>query len=52
MHFCEDPFDVLRAYPLVNSDGEITEFAEVEAVGDVRNYKINLSRTNCILEQS
>ena len=39
MHFCEDPFDVLNAYPLVNSDGEITEFAEVEAVGDVRNYK-------------
>jgi hypothetical protein len=39
MHFCEDPFDVLRAYPLVNSDGEITEFAEVEAVGDVLNYK-------------
>ena len=45
MHFCEDPFDVLRAYPLVNSDGEITEFAEVEAVGDVRNYK-NQSITN------
>ena len=40
MHFCEDPFDVLRAYPLVNSDGEITEFAEVEAVGDVRNYEM------------
>ena len=39
MHFCEDPFDVLSAYPLVNSDGEITEFAEVEAVGDVRNYE-------------
>ena len=39
MHFCEDPFDVLRAYPLVNSDGEITEFAEVESVGDVRNYE-------------
>ena len=45
MHFCEDPFDVFRAYPLVNSDGEITEFAEVEAVGDVRNYK-NQSITN------
>ena len=45
MHFCEDPFDVLRAYPLVNSDGEITEFAEVEAVGDVLNYK-NQSITN------
>lgn len=40
MHFCEDPFDVLRAYPLVDSDGEITEFAEVEAVGDVRNYEM------------
>ena len=39
MHFCEDPFDVLRAYPLVNSDGKMTEFAEVEAVGDVRNYE-------------
>ena len=45
MHFCEDPFDVLRAYPLVNSDGEITEFAEVEAVGDVRNCG-NQSITN------
>ena len=38
MHFCEDPFDILGRYPLFNSDGEITEIAEVEAVGDVRNF--------------
>lgn len=35
MHFCENPFDVLNYYPLVNSDGEFSEFAEVEALGDV-----------------
>ena len=35
MHFCKEPFDVLNYYPLVNEDGEITEFAEVEAVGDI-----------------
>ena len=45
MHFCEDPFDILGRYPLFNSDGEITEIAEVEAVGDVRNYG-NQSITN------
>ena len=45
MHFCEDPFDILWRYPLFNSDGEITEIAEVEAVGDVRNYG-NQSITN------
>ena len=45
MHFYEDPFDILGRYPLFNSDGEITEIAEVEAVGDVRNYG-NQSITN------
>ena len=35
MHFCKDPFDVLNYYPLVNEDGNISEFSEVEAVGDV-----------------
>ena len=45
MHFCEDPFDILGRYPLFNSDGEITEIAEVEAVGDVRNCG-NQSITN------
>ena len=35
MHFCENPFNVLNYYPLVDENGEITEFAEVEAVGDI-----------------
>ena len=35
MHFCKDPFDVLNYYPLVDEDGNISEFSEVEAVGDV-----------------
>lgn len=32
MHYCENPFDVLNYYPLVNDDGEISEFAEVESL--------------------
>ena len=35
MHFCKDPFDVLNYYPLVDEDGNISEFSEVEAVGYV-----------------
>ena len=35
MHFCENPFDVLNYYPLVDENGDISDFAEVEAVGDV-----------------
>ena len=34
MHFCKEPLDVLDHYPLVNDDGEITEFAEVEALDE------------------
>ena len=34
MHFCKEPLDVLKHYPLVNVDGEITEFAEVEALDE------------------
>ena len=45
MHFCKEPFDVLNYYPLVNEDGEITEFAEVEAVGDIYEYN-DKSATN------
>ena len=45
MHFCENPFDVLDYYPLVDSDGEMSEFAEVETLGDV--YKTeNKSASN------
>ena len=32
MHYCENPFDVLNYYPLVNDDGELSEFAEVESL--------------------
>ena len=35
MHFCENPFDVLNYYPLVDDNGDISDFAEVEAVGDI-----------------
>ena len=32
MHFCKNPIDVLDYYPLVDENGDFTEFAEVEAV--------------------
>ena len=32
MHFCKRPLDVLAYYPLVDEDGNMTEFAEVEAL--------------------
>ena len=32
MHFCENPFDVLDHYDLVNGNGEFNDFAEVEAL--------------------
>ena len=32
IHFCENPFDVLDHYPLVNDNGEFPDFAEVEAL--------------------
>ena len=35
MHFCEDPFEVLNYYPLVNDDGTENEFAKVEALDEV-----------------
>jgi hypothetical protein len=36
MHYCENPFDVLDYYPLVNDDGTFNEYAEVEPVGTVK----------------
>lgn len=36
MHFCKNPFDVLDYYDLVNSDGSFNDFAEVEALADVK----------------
>nr|DAH99453.1 MAG TPA: hypothetical protein [Caudoviricetes sp.] len=35
MHYCENPFDVLNYYPLVDDKGDMTEFAEVEPLGKV-----------------
>ena len=32
MHFCKNPLDVFEYYPLVDKKGNITEFAEVEAL--------------------
>ena len=32
MHFCKDPIDVLDCYPLVDENGDFSEFAEVEAL--------------------
>ena len=34
MHFCKKPLDVLDYYPLVNENGEMSEFAEVEALDE------------------
>jgi hypothetical protein len=34
MHFCANPFDVLDYYGLVNEEGELNEFAEVEALDE------------------
>ena len=45
MHFCENPYDVLDYYPFVNEDGDISDFAEVEAVGEVKKDE-NKSATN------
>lgn len=45
MHFCENPLDVLEYYPLINDNGDIPEFAEVEAIGDTTTLG-NKSCTN------
>ena len=34
MHFCENPLDVLDYYPLVDSNGDVVEVAEVEALDE------------------
>ena len=45
MHYCENPFNVLNFYPLVDENDEITEFAEVEPLGKVYSHKFK-SATN------
>ena len=34
MHFCKNPLDCLDYYPLIDDNGDLTEFAEVEAIDD------------------
>ena len=34
MHFCKEPLEVLEYYPLVDGNGNISEFAEVEALDE------------------
>ena len=34
MHFCVNPLDVLNYYPLVDENGDLPEFAEVEALDE------------------
>ena len=36
MHFCKNPLDVLDYYPLVDENGNISEFAEVEALDEAK----------------
>ena len=36
MHFCKNPLDVLGYYPLVDENGNMSEFAEVEALDDAK----------------
>ena len=36
MHFCENPFDVLDDYDFMDYNGELNEFAEVEALDEVK----------------
>jgi len=38
MHFCKNLLDVLDYRPLVDNEGNITEFAEVEALDDVKTH--------------
>ena len=36
MHFCKSPFDILDYYPIFDEDGECNEFAEVEALDEIK----------------
>ena len=35
MHYCEAPLDTLDYYPLIDDEGRLTEFAEVEPMDEV-----------------
>ena len=46
MHFCENPFDTLDYYPLVDDAGRFSEFAEVEAEEPILRGDDNKCATN------
>ena len=37
MHFCSNPIETLDYYPVVDDEGELTEFAEVEALDECQS---------------
>lgn len=39
MHFCENPFDVLGYYPLLDNDANFNQFAEVEGLGNIERQE-------------
>lgn len=36
-HFCKNPLDVLNYYPVVDDNGDMSEFAEVEALDEAKS---------------
>ena len=51
-HFCNNPFDVLDYYPLIDDDGEFSRFAKVEGSGkiDRNENKVCVSNIKVIEE--
>ena len=51
-HFCNNPFDVLDYYPLIDDDGEFSRFAKVEGSGriDKKENKVCVSNIKVIEE--
>ena len=45
MHFCENPLDTLDYYPLVDENGDLSEFSDVEALADVQREENKCATT-------
>ena len=50
MHFCEDPFEVLNHYNLVNEDGSFNDFAEEILVNAISRIYREYDRKGLIKE--
>ena len=44
IHFCENPFDVLDYYPIINDDLTFNEYADVTALGDTKSEEYDPGR--------